>query len=65
MNQEALEVFCALGDDWKVTPKGQYKSIDKLALGAVMEMMEVANRKEMLTNIIIMQNAALEILSNG
>jgi hypothetical protein len=65
MNLEVLQVFCACGDDWKITPKGQYKSIDKLALGAVMEMMEVANRKEMLTDIIVMQNAALEVLSNG
>jgi len=65
MNLQALQVFCACGDDWKLTPQGKDKSIDKLALGAVMEMMEVANKKQMLTDIIIMQNAALEVLSNG
>lgn len=65
MNLQALRVFCACGEDWKVTPNGKYKSIDKLALGAVMEMMEVTNRKEMLTDVIFMQNAALEVLDNG
>jgi len=30
-----------------------------------MEMMEVANRKEMLTDIIAMQNAALGVVNNG
>lgn len=65
MNLEALQVFCACSDDWKITPQGQYKSIDKLALGAVMKMMEVSNQKEMLSNIICMQHAALEVLGNG
>jgi len=65
MNYPVLQVFCACSDDWKITQQGKYRSIDKLALGAVMEMMEVTNRKEMLTDIIAMQNAALEILNNG
>ena len=65
MNLVAMQVFCTCSDDWKLTPQGKYKSIDKLALGAVMEMMEVADRKEMLTDIIAMQNAALEVVNNG
>lgn len=30
-----------------------------------MEFLEVTNRKEMFTNILAMQNAALEVLSDG
>jgi hypothetical protein len=65
LNQLTLQVFCACTDDWKLDLAGQYKSIDKLALGAVMEMMGVSDRKSMFTDILIMQNAALEVLSNG
>jgi len=65
MNLLVLQVFCACEDDWKQTPQGKYKSIDKLALGVVMEMMGVTDRKEMLTDIITMQNAALEVLNHG
>lgn len=65
MNLVAMQVFSACGDDWKLNPQGKYKSIDKLALGVVMEMMGVTNRKEMLTDIIAMQNAALEVINNG
>lgn len=65
MNLEALQVFCACSDDWKLTPQGQYKSIDKSALGVVMEMMGVADRKNMLTQILIMQDAALEVFGHG
>jgi hypothetical protein len=65
LNHLALQVFCACTDDWKFDRAGQYKSIDKLALGAVMEMMGVSDRKSMFTDILIMQNAALEVLSNG
>lgn len=65
MNLEAMQVFSACSDDWKLSPQGKYKSIDKLALGVVMEMMGVTNRKEMLTDIIAMQNAALEVINNG
>lgn len=63
MNLVAMQVFCACSDDWKLTPQGKYKSIDKLALGVVMEMMEVTDRKEMLTDIIAMQNAALGLIN--
>lgn len=65
MNLEAMQVFSACSDDWKMTLQGRYKSIDKLALGVVMEMMGVTNRKEMLTDIIAMQNAALRVINNG
>ncbi len=65
INLETMQVFSACGDDWKITPQGKYKSIDKLALGVVMEMMGVANRKEMLTDIIAMQNEALRVINNG
>ncbi len=65
MNLLAMQVFSACGDDWKLTPQGHYRSIDKTALKAVMDMMDIANKKEMLNDIIVMQNAALEVINNG
>lgn len=64
-NLLSMQVFCACSDDWKLTPQGKYRSIDKLALGVVMEMFGVTDRKEMLTDIIAMQDAALEVINNG
>jgi hypothetical protein len=64
-NYLALQVFCACSDDWNKDYRGQYLSINKMALGVVMEFLEVTNRKEMFTNILVMQNAVLEVLSHG
>ncbi len=65
MNVEALNVFLACSDDWKQDAKGRYKSIDKTAMKAVMDMMNISNTSTMLTDMIAMQDAVLEVIKHG
>lgn len=64
-NWPAVELFCACSDDWHKDKRGQYLSINKVALGSVMAMFEIENKKAMLFDILAMQDAALGVLGNG
>lgn len=62
-NVGTLNVFLMCQKDWKHNSKGLPVSIEKTALKAIMDMMEVENMKDTLADIIQMQDAVVEVFN--
>jgi len=57
-----VEVFCALGTQWRIGPSGQPYGLDHSAVEATLRMLAVPRQqwRELLADLAVMERAAVE-----
>jgi len=62
-NRRALELFLACGTQWRVGPAGGVLGLDYPGVAALFRMKRVKDQDAMLTDLQVMEAAALEVLN--
>jgi hypothetical protein len=65
MNAEVFDIFMASAGNWNRLQDGQITGLNYPALDAVMNLMEVTDRKTKFQDIRAMESACLEVFKRG